>query len=134
MSSKNGSQELVSLLQYMKDTRIDNPEIIIKDNRIIELDQIVTEVKQSEEWEVIRMSILEIGIEKGKEIGIEEGREIGIELGKEEGRLEGRLEGIKGVIEACKSLGASWDKALEMVMDKFSVSSEDAEKHMKTYW
>ena len=142
MSSKNGSQELVSLLQYMKDTRIDNPEIIAKDDRIVELDQIVTEVKQSEEWEVIRMSILEIGIEKGKEIGIEEGREIGIEegreigieLGKEEGRLEGRLEGIKGVIEACKSLGASWDKALEMVMDKFSVSSEDAEKHMKTYW
>lgn len=27
MASKNGSQELVSLLQYMKDTRIDNPDI-----------------------------------------------------------------------------------------------------------
>ena len=29
MTSKNGSQELVSLLQYMKETRIDNPNIIL---------------------------------------------------------------------------------------------------------
>ena len=49
MTSKNGSQELVSLLQYMKETRLDNPEILVKDKRIIELDEIVTEVKESEE-------------------------------------------------------------------------------------
>ena len=65
MSSKNGSQELISLLQYMKDTRIDNPEIVIKDSRILELDHIVQEVKSSEEWEGVRMTILEIGIEQG---------------------------------------------------------------------
>ena len=65
MSSKNGSQELISLLQYMKDTRIDNPEILIKDSRILELDHIVQEVKSSEEWEGVRMNILEIGIEQG---------------------------------------------------------------------
>lgn len=39
MSSKNGSKELVSLLQYMKDTRIDNPDIMVKDSRILELDE-----------------------------------------------------------------------------------------------
>ena len=71
MSSKNGSQELVSLLQYMKDTRIDNPEIIIKDSRILELDHIVQEVKSSEEWEGVRMNILEIGIEHGMQKGIQ---------------------------------------------------------------
>ena len=65
MSSKNGSQELISLLQYMKDTRIDNPEILVKDSRILELDHIVQEVKSSEEWEGVRMTILEIGIEQG---------------------------------------------------------------------
>ena len=65
MTSKNGSQELISLLQYMKDTRIDNPEILIKDSRILELDHIVQEVKSSEEWEGVRMNILEIGIEQG---------------------------------------------------------------------
>ena len=51
MESKNGFQELVSLLQYMKDTRIDNPNIISKDFRILELDGIVQEVKSSEKCE-----------------------------------------------------------------------------------
>ena len=35
MASKNGSKELISLLQYMKDTRLDNPEIKVKDERRI---------------------------------------------------------------------------------------------------
>lgn len=65
MSSKNGTPELVSMLQYIKGTRIDNPEIIVKDSRIVELDEIVTEVKSSEEWEAVQMNILEIGIEHG---------------------------------------------------------------------
>lgn len=114
MSSKNGSQELVSLLQYMKDTRLDNPDILIKDPRIVELDQIVTEVKQSEEWEGIEMNILEIGIEKGRE--------------------EGRTQGVKSVIEVCKSLGTTWDKALEMIIDKFSLTEDSAKEYMNTYW
>lgn len=65
MSGKNGAPELVSMLQYMKETRIDNPEIIVKDSRILELDEIVMEVKESEEWEAVRMNILEIGIDHG---------------------------------------------------------------------
>lgn len=69
MTSKNGSQELVSLLQYMKNTKLDNPEILVRDSRILELDGIVTEVKESEEWEVVQMNILEVGIEHGKAEG-----------------------------------------------------------------
>ena len=65
MTSKNGSPELISMLQYMKETRMDNPEIIVKDPRILELDRVVNEVKESEEWEAVRMNILEIGIEHG---------------------------------------------------------------------
>lgn len=65
MASKNGEPVLVSLLQYMKETRLDNPEIVVKDERILKLDEIVTEVKQSEEWEAGKMSILSIGIERG---------------------------------------------------------------------
>ena len=65
MTSKNGSQELISLLQYMKRTAIQNPDITVKDERILELDDIVQEVKASEEWEAVKMSILETGIEKG---------------------------------------------------------------------
>ena len=66
MASKNGSKELISLLQYMKDTRLDNPEIKVKDERLIELDRIVSEVKESEEWEAVEMNILEVGISNGE--------------------------------------------------------------------
>lgn len=65
MTSKNGSKELVSMLQYMKNTTLDNPEIQVKDERIIKLDEIVSEVKESEEWEAVQMNILEIGISHG---------------------------------------------------------------------
>lgn len=77
MKSKNGTPELISLLQYMKKTQIDNPEIIVKDDRLVRLDKVVTEVKRSEEWEAVRMNILEIGLQQGIERGIEQGIEQG---------------------------------------------------------
>lgn len=85
MTSKNGDPTLVSLLQYMKETRLDNPGIVVKDERILKLDEIVTEVKQSEEWEAVRMSILSVGIERGREEGLRCGREEGLKSGREEG-------------------------------------------------
>ena len=110
MSSKNGSKELVSLLQYMKDTRIDNPEIMVKDERIVALDKIVTEVKESEEWEAVKMNILEIGIEQGIE------------------------KGIEALITTCQELNVSKEDTLDKVIQKFSVKSEEAEKYMEVYW
>ena len=92
MTSKNGRPELISLLQYMKNTTIDNPEVKIKDKRIITLDKIVNEVKQSEEWEAVKMNILEIGIEKGREEGREEGRKDGLQDGLKIGRAEGEAK------------------------------------------
>lgn len=74
MTSKNGRAELISLLQYMKHTTLNNENVIVKDKRILNLDTIVREVRQSEEWEDVRMNILEIGMAKGKELGLEEGR------------------------------------------------------------
>ena len=65
MKSKNGRPELISLLQYMKETDIRNPEILVRDARIERLDEIVTEVKESEEWEEVHMSIYSQGIEQG---------------------------------------------------------------------
>ena len=66
MTSKNGKPELISLLQYIKDTRLDNPEIIVKDERILRLDNVVQEVKQSEEWEAVRMNIYQLGEARGE--------------------------------------------------------------------
>ena len=95
MASRNGEPTLVSLLQYMKETRLDNPEIVVRDERIQKLDEIVTEVKQSEEWEAVKMSILSVGIERGIERGIEQGIERGRAEGLECGRIEGRQSKIK---------------------------------------
>ncbi len=77
MTSKNGRPELVSLLQYMKYTTLDNENITARDDRILDLDRIVREVKQSEEWEDVEMNIFEIGVERGMEQGMEQGREQG---------------------------------------------------------
>ena len=87
MKSKNGPPELISLLQYMKKTTLDNPEILVKDARIVELDKIVQEVKESEEWEAVKMSILSIGVEKGRLEGRQEGIQEGIQVAKQALRL-----------------------------------------------
>lgn len=114
MSSRNGSQELVSLLQYMKDTRIDNPNIIVKDSRILELNDIVEEVKESEEWEAVQMNFMEVCIEKGRE--------------------EGMIQGVKATVELCCELGLSREAAVQKVMEKFSVEPAVAEGHVEKYW
>ena len=88
MSSKNGSKELISLLQYMKNTTLDNPENEVQDERIIELDKIVTEVRESEEWEEVRMTILELGMTKGVELGIQQGIQQGIQRGEDKKLIE----------------------------------------------
>ena len=96
MTSKNGTPELVSLLQYMKETRLDNPEILVQDDKIKKLDSIVTEVKESEEWESVSMSIFSVAWERGlaegqkcgEEIGLKRGEKLGKELGKEAKLLE----------------------------------------------
>ena len=118
MSSKNGSQELVSLLQYMKNTDINNPEILVKDKRIIEIDEIVTEVKESEEWEGIEMNILEIGIQEGER----------------RGREQGMQQGIQAVVEVCKSLEVSKEETIIKIMEKFDVTREEAERNLEKYW
>ena len=50
----------------MRNTKLDHPEIQVKDERIVELDKIVSEVKESEEWEAVQMNILEVGISRGE--------------------------------------------------------------------
>ena len=92
MSSKNGTPELVSLLQYMKDTTLENPNIIVKDKRILKLAEIVEEVKQSEEWEAIHTSIYSMGIKKGREEGRTEGLTQGITTGTLRGKAQSVLE------------------------------------------
>lgn len=93
MSSKNGRAELVSLLQYMKKSELDNPEILVRDERIMNLNRIVEEVKASEEWEDVRMSIYSVGVEDGIERGEHQATlEMILRLLKEKGRVSATLE------------------------------------------
>ena len=102
MTSKNGREELISLLQYMKCTRLDNPEIRVRDGRMKELDRIVSEVKTSEEWEEVHMSILSVGMERGEEIGRQRGEKIGKEIGKELGKEIGKEQNLIELV--CRKL------------------------------
>jgi predicted transposase/invertase (TIGR01784 family) len=82
MTSKNGSPELISLLQYMKHTDINNPDITKKDKRLVELDEVVREVKESEEWEAVKVDLIDIGIQRGITQGISQGISQGIDRGE----------------------------------------------------
>ena len=109
MTSKNGRPELISLLQYMKDTTLDNSNVSVKDERILHLDRIVNEVKQSEEWEAVEMNIFEIGMEHGREVGIEQGKALGLE----EGRRQNLLILVKSVELSMKNFHVSLQEACE---------------------
>ena len=129
MTSKNGSKELISLLQYMRYTDINNPEIIVKDKRIVELDNIVTEVKNSEEWEGVSMNIYEQGISRG----IEDGRKIGIEEGRKEGIEKGIKEGIRIFVEDQVEEKFPKEKIIEKLQKRFSLSEEEAVSYFNEY-
>ena len=126
MSSKNGRAELVSLLQYMKKSELDNPEILIRDERIMNLNRIVEEVKKSEEWEDVRMSIYSVGVEDGIERGEHQATlEMILRLLKEKGRVSATLE---------KKIRDEADKERLYVLVKLaakSVSVKEFEKLMK---
>lgn len=115
MTSKNGRPELVSLLQYMKHTTLHNENITVKDKRILDLNRIVEEVKQSEEWEAVKMNILEIGFEQGKELGIKQGLEEGMKQGEKYGSREMLIKTVEAAMKnfdvdlhkACEGFGVS---------------------------
>ena len=112
MKSTNGKPELISLLQYMKETRLDNPNISVKDKRLTELDEIVQEVKESEEWETVSMSIYSRGIQKGKEEGISIGESRG---------------GSRKLIELiCKKLKKN--KSVECIAEELEESPENIQQ------
>lgn len=113
MTSRNGRPELVSLLQYMRHTTLKNSDITLMDERILHLDKIVEEVKQSEEWEVVKMGILEIGLEKGMEQGLQQGIEQGLQQGIKQGSRETLVRNVEAMMrnfgftlqKACDGLG-----------------------------
>jgi len=116
MTSKNGSPELVSLLQYMKETRLENPNIIVKDERMEKLDAIVSDVLESEEWEETNMSIYSVAWELGEKAGMESGMKAGMESGIEIGEQKNK------VILICKKLQKG--KSLDVIADEMETDRD----------
>lgn len=87
---------------------MDNPEILVRDERLYKLDSIVNEVTESEEWEKVSMSIYTSALEHGQEIGKE--------IGKEIGHISHRTEQI------CKKLRKG--KSLEIIADELEEDIE----------
>ncbi len=126
MASKKGRPELISLLQYMKCTTLDNHNVVVKDERILHLDRIVNEVKQSEEWEVVEMNIFEIGVEQGIEQGIVRGnlqtlvRSVELSVKNFHVSLQEACEGLEISVE-------EYEKAKQQISSMGVGEGEDAE-------
>ena len=118
MKSKNGRPELISLLQYMKESDIRNPEILVKDERIEKLDAIVTEVKESTEWEEANMSIYKQGIERGLEQGLSQGISQGLERGLEQGLIRGKQEDILELLQELGPISETLEQRIKRETDK----------------
>lgn len=94
---------LRELLAY----KLENPDITVRDERILDLAGIVEEVKQSEEWEAVKMNILEIGLAQGIEKGIEQGLEQGTAQTLVK-NVESAMKHFKiDLSKACEGLGTS---------------------------
>ena len=122
MSSRNGRPELVSLLQYLKDSRLDNPNITVSDPRLIRLDEIFNEVRQSEEWEEGKMTIMEYA------------KNIGIQQGIEQGMARGVEQGISVFIATLQEWQKTMEETRDLIMEKFSLNSEEADTYISKYW
>ncbi|MBQ8592518.1 MAG: hypothetical protein IJ485_07220, partial [Lachnospiraceae bacterium] len=57
-----------------------------------------------------------------------------LDASRSEGIQQGIQQGIKSLIEACKSLGASCEVIKNMLIEKFSITENEAEEYMQLYW
>ena len=90
---------------------------ILRKNRSEIVDSILTEWDENEYREFLK----------------EESWKEGCEAGRNAGRIEGRSEGIEMMIQSCIEFGIDRQKICEKIVEKFSISKEDAEKYMSKY-
>ena len=99
----------------MKKTDINNPYVTSRDERILKLDRIVNEVRQSTEWEENSMSIYV--------------------RSREEGRQEGRQELIMGIIKNLVDRADEID--VDQIADQLQVimkiDHQTAKSYVETY-
>ncbi|MBE5868732.1 MAG: hypothetical protein E7293_07215 [Lachnospiraceae bacterium] len=118
------TQEFLDLMEYIT-ASTDAVAEQSNSQKLKRIHERVTSIKQSEKIGVKYMQTWE------EKVLI---REEGHSEGLREGLREGLKEGIKALIEACKSLGASWETARDMLMEKFSLCQAEAEEYLELHW
>ena len=74
------------------------------------------------------------GFERKGEVDMCKALEEIAEMAKDEGKAEGVRVGIKALAEICEKLGVPFEQTVEMVTEKFGMSSEDARESVELYW
>ena len=77
---------------------------------------------------------MEKGLAEGRAKGLAEGRAKGLEEGKEKGFAEGIEKGIEVLAESCHELGGTKEMAMQMLAEKYALSSEEAKKIVEAVW
>ena len=98
-------------------------------NKCIE-NGILADFLKDNKAEVLKMSIYEY--DEAKHIQLE--RKESREEGQQEGRQEERQNSIKNLIETCQDLNASEDDTVQRIMQKYTLSKNDAKKYITQYW
>lgn len=94
-------------------------------NKCIE-NGILADFLKDNKAEVLKMSIYEY--DEAKHIQLER------KEAREEGQQEERQNSIKNLIEVCQDLNASEDDTIQRIMQKYSLSKNDAKKYITQYW
>ena len=126
MESLEGDPVLVSLLQYMKDSRITNPKIIVKDTRIQKLDEIVQEVKDSNEWRELLVSL-----EERMEVRIT--KQIEDRVTKQVTEHEKQKSAV-AFIAICADFNQTRDTTRKKMIEKLKVTEEEADRYLDEFW
>ncbi len=54
--------------------------------------------------------------------------------GREEGREEGRNEGLRSFVKVCKRFVITKDEVIDLVVQNFAVTREEAQESVEKYW
>ena len=115
--TKGGSKELKDFLTYMEHTTLENAV----DEDLLEIQKIVDSVKTDSRERERYMTYQEVLYYEKRD-----SHDAGYQIGRE--------EGIKGVINAYKSLNASNEQAKRALIEQFNLTEEKADEYLHLYW
>ena len=122
-NTKNLSEDFRAFLQYL------NGEIVEDNSFVSTLENEVEAARNKEEWRVEYMSLMVEFRERykeGKEDGFAEGISIGVSREME--------NGIRILIETGQEDGKSKEELVNRLVDKYSLSLEEAQTNVQLYW